>query len=142
MNRISAMALFAIASLTTCTGAIAQDHVIKANIPFDFAVGDTSLPAGEYTVSTPFRGVLELRSADHSKIVTIMSTESYDESRIGSKLVFDRYGNQYFLHEVLCPTVASLNLDVPKGKSEKSARSRALEANLQNSENVVLVAAR
>lgn len=141
MNRISAIALFAIASLTTCTGAFAQDHVIKANIPFDFAVGDTWMPAGEYTVSTPYRGTLQLRSADRSKTATIMSVESYNESGKGSKLVFDRYGNQYFLHEVLCPTIASLNLDVPKGKAEKQIRSRALEAKTPSDEKV-LVAAR
>lgn len=141
MNRISTIALFAIASLTTCTGAFAQDRVIKANIPFDFAVGDTWMPAGEYTISTPYRGSLEVRSADLNKTAIITSNQSYDESRAGSKLVFDRYGNQYFLHEVLCPTLSSLNLDVPKGKTEKQVRSRALEAN-NLSDSQVLVAAR
>jgi hypothetical protein len=100
------------------------------------------MPAGEYTISTPVRDTLQLRSADRTKIATIMTVESYDESSDGSKLVFDRYGNQYFLHEVLCPTLASLNLDVPKGKNEKRIRSRALEANSNVKSEAVLVAAR
>lgn len=143
MNRISAIALFAIASLGTCSGAFAQDRALKANIPFDFAVGDTWMPAGEYTISTPYRDTLQFRSADRSKVATIMSTESYNESRGGnSEIVFDRYGNQYFLHQVLCPTVASLNLDVPKGKTEKRAHARALEASSNVQSKEVLVAAR
>jgi hypothetical protein len=140
MNRLSTITLLTIASLTTCTGAIAQDHAIKANIPFDFTVGNTWMPAGEYTISTPSRQVLELRSVDLSKSATIVSSESNDESRSGSELVFNKYGDQYFLHGVLCPTVASLNLNVPQGKAEKNARSRSLEAKLHNGEETLVAA--
>ncbi len=133
MTQIPKIALLAIASLGAATAAIAQDHVVKANIPFDFAVGDTWMPAGEYLLSSPTREVLQVRSADRTKMATIVSSQSYNESRTGGKLVFDKYGNQYFLRHVLCPTVASLNVDVPQGKSEKKAHARSLEANLQNS---------
>jgi len=54
--------------------------------------------------------------------------------------LFDKYGNQYFLHRVLCPTVTSLNLDVPQGNAEKQARSYSLEAKLHN--EGILVAAK
>ncbi len=141
MNRLSTITLLTVASMTTCTGAIAQDHAIKANIPFDFTFGNTWMPAGEYTISTPSRQVLELRSVDLSKSATIVSSESNNESQSGSELVFDKYGDQYFLHRVLCPTVASLNLNVPQGKAEKNARSRNIEAKLHNGDET-LVAAR
>ena len=119
MKRISALALLTIASVATCTGAIGQQSVIKANIPFDFTVGDTWMPAGEYTITSPFEEVLLLRSGGHS--ASIVTSKDYAESESGSKLVFDRYGNQYFLHEVLCPKVTSLNLEVAASKAEKSA---------------------
>ncbi len=54
--------------------------------------------------------------------------------------MFDKYGDQYFLRHVLCPSVASLNLDVPQGKAEKEARSRSLEAKRHNGEQTMVAA--
>ena len=138
MNRISAIGLLTIASLATCTGAIAQQ--LKANIPFGFTVGNTWMPAGEYTISSPLRQVVQVRSADLAKIATIVSPQSSNEPGSGSKLVFDKYGDQYFLRRVLSPNFASLNLDVSQGKAEKQARSRSLEAKLHNGEETLVAA--
>ncbi len=138
MNRISAIALLTIVSLAACTGAIAQQ--LKANIPFGFTVGNTWMPAGEYTISSPLRQVVQVRSADLSKIATIVSSQSFNDPSSGSKLVFDKYGDQYFLRHVLCASIASLNLDVPQGKAEKQARSRSLEAKLHNGEETMVAA--
>ena len=140
MNRISAVTLLAVASLATCGRAIAQQSIIKANIPFNFTVGNTWMPAGEYTISSPLQHMVQLQSADHAKTVEIVSSQSYNESRSGSELVFDKFGDQYFLHRVLCPRITSLNLDVPQGKAEKEARSRSLEANLHNREEILVAA--
>jgi hypothetical protein len=138
MNRIPAIFLITLASVAA-TGANAQEPALKANIPFDFTVGNTWMPAGEYTITAPIREVLLLRTAGHS--ASIVSSENNAESS-DSKLVFDRYGNQYFLHEVLCPNVASLNLDVAPSKAEKNARQHATEAKLPNSGEQTMVAAR
>ena len=138
MNRISAIGLLTIASLATCTGAIAQQ--LKANIPFGFTVGNTWMPAGEYTISSPLRQVVQVRSTDLARIATLVSSQSYNESKSGSKLVFDKYGDQYFLRRVLSPNFASLNLDVPQGKAEKQARSRSLEAKVHNGEETMVAA--
>jgi hypothetical protein len=140
MKRISAIGLLTIASLATCIGAIAQQPALKANIPFGFTIGDTWMPAGEYTISSPLRQVVQVRSADLAKIATIVSSQSFNESSSGSKLVFDKYDDQYFLRHVLCPSIASLNLDVPQGKAEKRARSRSLEAKLHNGEETMVAA--
>jgi hypothetical protein len=40
MKRISAIALFTIATLAAATGLAAQESAVKANIPFNFTVGD------------------------------------------------------------------------------------------------------
>ena len=139
MNRISAIAMLTtLASVATCTGAIAQESQLKANIPFDFTVGNTWMPAGEYTISTPMRLVLELRSSGH--VASVVTLESNDASNSGSKLVFDKYGDQYFLHEVLCPSVHSLNLDITASKAEKKARERAIEAKLPKGEQTMVAA--
>jgi hypothetical protein len=140
MNRISAVALLAIASVATCAGAIAQQSGLRANIPFDFTVGNTWMPAGEYTITSPTQDVLALKSGGH--IALVVSTQSYDESNSGSKLVFDKYGDQYFLHEVLCPNLVSLNLQIAPSKAEKKARERANEAKGPVSGDQIMVAAR
>jgi hypothetical protein len=140
MNRISAIALLAIASVATCTDAMAQQSALRANIPFDFAVGNTWMPAGEYTITSPTHDVLVLKSNGH--IVVIASIRSDNESNSGSKLVFSKYADQYFLHEVLCPNLVSLNLRIPTSKEEKRARERSIEAKGTVSGGRVLVAAR
>jgi hypothetical protein len=122
------------------TGANAQELALKANIPFDFTVGNTRMPAGEYTITSSIQEVLVLRTAGH--IASVASSEINTESKSGSELVFDRYGNQYFLHDVLCPEAASLNLEVAPSKAEKNARQHATEAKLPNSGEQTMVAAR
>jgi hypothetical protein len=138
MKRISALAMIVVGAIATCVGAVAQKPAIKANIPFNFTVGNTWMPAGEYTVTSPMHSVVQLRSTDLTKIATIVSSQSYNESDSGSELVFDKYGDQYFLHRVLCPSISSLNLDVPQGKAEKKARSRSLEAKLRNGDETLV----
>jgi hypothetical protein len=56
--------------------------------------------------------------------------------------VFDKYGSEYFLHEVVCPNVASLNLEVAPSKAEKSARQHTIEAKLTDSGEQIMIAAR
>jgi hypothetical protein len=109
--------------------ANAQTGIVKANIPFDFTVGDTQMPAGEYTI-TSWKSFLVLQTVGHN--ATVLSFEDDAKSKSGSKLVFHLYGNQYFLHEVICPNGPFLSSEVATGKAEKVARQRAIEAKLPN----------
>jgi hypothetical protein len=138
MKRISALALLIVASLSTASLAVAQDRILKAHIPFDFTVGDTWMPAGEYTISSPLNLMIQFRSADGHSATTVAAARSYHESNSGSKLVFSKYGDRYFLNRVLCPQIAALNLDVPASKAEK--RSRSLEAAVHGSEETLIAA--
>lgn len=142
MNRILAIASLSIASLALSAAASAQQ--LKANIPFDFTVGNTTMPAGEYTISSPIRNFIDLRSANRALMATVGGNQSYDEAKANSRgeLVFTRYGNQYFLDSVLCPGVSALNLDITKSKAEKRAHVRSLEAKTDNEGLKTLVAMR
>jgi len=64
----------------------------------------------------------------------MLTTTTYDshESR-NSTLVFDKYGDQYFLSEILCGP-ASINASLPPTKSEKQARMQ--QAALHNASHV------
>jgi hypothetical protein len=142
MKRISGIALLTLGALATCTGAFAQQ--LKANIPFEFTVGNTTMPAGEYSVWSPVHDLIELRNANNQSIAIVTGNQSYEElkSKSGGQLVFAKYGDQYFLDHVHCPSVIALNLDIATGKAEKRARARSLEAKNPSDGQKTLVAMR
>jgi len=73
---------------------------IRANVPFSFNVGDKTLPAGDYTVAVvnpaSDRKVLQIRSADGHASAIIQTTITRADHAVETKLVFRRYGQQYF----------------------------------------------
>ncbi|MBI1786877.1 MAG: hypothetical protein HYR60_04895 [Acidobacteria bacterium] len=75
---------------------------LVVQIPFEFSAGIAVLPAGEYTVETDIvPGVVRLRSTDHKSAAMIIS-QSVETLKTPNdpKLVFNRYGDQYFLWRV------------------------------------------
>jgi hypothetical protein len=79
-----------------------QSVAPKVNIPFAFGVQDQSLPAGQYLVFTvtPERSIRILSAnGKHSAIVNTVPNYAKEPSS-NSRLVFHRYGNEYFLAEV------------------------------------------
>ena len=101
---------------------------IRANIPFAFNVGDKTLPAGDYTVAVvnpaSDRKVLQIRSADgHASAIiqtTITAANHADEAR----LVFRRYGQQYFFAQAQMAGDTT-SLAAARSRAERSTR-RAL----------------
>jgi hypothetical protein len=139
MKRIAAIALFVASTLLTAGSAVAQDHRVKATVPFNFTVNNSWLPAGTYTIgsnaSTP--NILSIRDRATSVHILAMGlTDPRDSEKVG-KLVFHRYGNQYFLSEIRCG-LASMNVHFPATKLEKKARTQTQEAGLRVSDDVLI----
>jgi len=110
--------LIVIAALSIA-GFAGLDRSVKANIPFDFMVGGEQLPAGKYTVEMGIaRSALMVRNWKTKQAASSI-TQDY-EVRADSKprLVFHRYGNQYFLAKVI---TYSKGIDLPKSKAEREA---------------------
>ena len=90
--------------IALCAGyaenANAQTTYFTADIPFTFHVGNQSLPAGEYTVrcTNPASDVkvLQLRSKDGKSNVLVRTNSIVGRMNKDTKLVFNRYGNQYY----------------------------------------------
>lgn len=124
MNRISAIALIVAASFVTAGSAMAQDHRAQANVPFNFTVNGNSLPAGTYTIGTETNSPNIITITDREKNVHLLAIAMPDSNTSGetNKLVFHRYGNQYFLSEVRCSS-ASMNLELSTSKAEKRAKT-------------------
>jgi hypothetical protein len=96
------MSVFAV---VTAAAVYAQSSQVgKANIPFEFIVGSHTMPAGQYAVEHGIAApLLILKSADGGvQSVIANSIESVNTQKVG-KLVFHRYGNEYFLSEAWTP---------------------------------------
>jgi hypothetical protein len=75
---------------------------MKVNIPFAFGVEGHSLPAGQYLVFTvtPERSI-RIVSTDGKHFAIVNDLPNYaSEPSPNSRLVFHRYGNEYFLAQV------------------------------------------
>jgi hypothetical protein len=132
MKRITAIAIAALASLVTAGSAVAQGHAVQATVPFDFAVGNSHLPAGTYTITSPdSRGSTGLVIRSDAGRITVLTTAYADGKQSkNSKLVFDKFGDQYFMREILCSN-SDMNLELPVSKAEKKAAQQ--QASLQDS---------
>jgi hypothetical protein len=137
MKRITAIALLAIANLAMAGTSFAQTEGVQANVPFDFTVGNKLLPAGTYQIQSKSGVVISIRN--HDKPIAMLTTVDQDgaSSKDGGKLIFHKYGDQYFLSEILCNS-ADLNVAVHPSKAEK--RVRLQQAMIHPSSEVFIAA--
>jgi hypothetical protein len=99
MKRIIAATLLATASLMAHTGASAQSK-LQATIPFDFTVGNNKLPAGTYVINHIQPQEILMSCEQKHKSVFVLLTSTDEVRQNPDKLIFNRYGDQYFLSEV------------------------------------------
>lgn len=108
----------------------AQTMLLKANIPFEFVTGTQTLPAGDYVIDEgAAQGAVRVRnqSTGDASVVLSSSAEEWVRTNPGARLIFNRYGNQYFLSQVWDGHAAGR--EIPKSKAERAllAESRAPE---------------
>ena len=100
----------------------AQPRVLRVNVPFAFVVSETELPAGAYYVAyepSSRKLVLTENEGPHMAFLMPMST-AYDSPRAASsKLVFHKYGGEYFLREV-ARSVGSVTWTFGPAKAEQT----------------------
>lgn len=109
--------VFGAASLATTLAAPFTVR-IRAEIPFDFNVGSKRLPKGEYLIeSVGDSGTLTIRH-EKGKAVTFNTIRHKPTDGNKSKLVFNRYGDQYFLARVWDQSSETI-LKLTKSKTEK-----------------------
>jgi hypothetical protein len=94
-------ALCALTLLLMASGVFAQTQV-KANVPFDFVVGERYYSAGQYSLKTiNDAGVMRITNTDLEMNVNVGSNScamiSPSEKTV---LEFRRMGDMYFLHRV------------------------------------------
>lgn len=93
-------------TLFTAAAAFAQSNgLMHADIPFEFRVGNTTLPAGYYEVRTQFApGILVIRCYECNAAALVMTaTVEAREKRETGALVFNRHDGKYALANVWNP---------------------------------------
>jgi hypothetical protein len=101
---IALLSLFTILAAAPAYAQSADNIVMK--VPFSFVAGKKTLPAGEYTIkrSLSTRLTLIRDAGGRREYTTILTMPVPSETMArAAKLIFHRYGDQYFLHEVWTP---------------------------------------
>jgi len=76
--------------------------IVRATVPFDFTVGHTAMPAGTYDISPLTDSTIVI--TDSKTASTVVDLFRREQDRNGDntpKLVFHKYGDKYFLSQVL-----------------------------------------
>jgi len=129
--------------LLTLTAATVQAQTgskVTVNIPFDFTAGTARLKAGTYNVKRMSDHALAIRSLDGKKTallnapLTIGSRDSSD----GRRLVFNKYGDQYFLSQVWLEVDSGRQL-FPTPAERKTAKEHRLAERNAAPERVAVV---
>lgn len=128
----------ALTFLAIAGGVPARAQVVDAievNIPFTFAVKNTTLPAGEYIVKrsgSVSEDVMEISSTDgHERLLFLVGSAQSIRTPDKSELVFDRVGDQYFLSEIF-EAGSNVGAEVPKSRAERKLEEEGAITNVRS----------
>jgi hypothetical protein len=117
--------------MLTVVSVCAQSQTKGAlTIPFDFIVGQKTLPAGEYIVEPnrrDFDNVWLIQSKDgHTSALFVGRHVQSSETQEQTKLVFHKYGDQYFLSQVWTPG-STTGQEVNMTRTERDLAKKAVK---------------
>ncbi|MEA2172893.1 MAG: hypothetical protein QOD00_485 [Blastocatellia bacterium] len=132
--------IISLAFITAVVTANAQSTSrLKAQVPFEFMVGDQKLPAGTYNIS-PLLGQTDagiiLKNAKSSAAAMRLTTNIVGRAP-QTKLVFHKYANRYYLAEVWDATEVGRQL---RTSTSEKAMERELARNNSEPETVTIIA--
>ena len=124
MKKLIVYALIAFAGLGYASLASAQERQLRGQIPFSFTAGSARLSAGKYRITYDLSGLVTFRNVDNGSagITFVGADEGVKDGTC--KLVFARYGDQYFLKQSQCNAV-NASFFVPTSGLEKKASEQA-----------------
>ena len=112
------------------------NHEMTVSVPFGFIAGDKSLPAGDYTVQVnPERGSVVLHQEGQSPLILLTNRRESINTSPRGKLVFKRYGANFFLSEVW-------NQDNATGQALTPSAAEKEMAHKKQREQILVVQAR
>ena len=119
------MMVLTISFLAIAGGAPVRAQVVDtivADVPFDFTVRDSTLPAGKYTIKRTYSAnpsVMQIRSADGDEVLLFVAGSAEAAKQPDqTQLIFDRVGDRYFLSEIF-EEGNSTGVELPKSRAER-----------------------
>ncbi len=79
-----------------------RQPLFRVNVPFAFVAGGVHLPAGQYSVyhpGDPYLVVIE-KDDGRARSMAYVHPSAINADESSTKLVFNKYGDQYFLSQV------------------------------------------
>jgi hypothetical protein len=138
---ISLMALSFLVSILSVAPASAKSiKGLRAQVPFDYQVGDTLIAAGDCTVtsvSSDSPGLI-VRGAQGSAVILTSAAQAKANAKSSPRLVFHKYGEQYFLAAVW--GAGDMGRRLPESKRERGLRRELQVAGNARMETVTVAA--
>ena len=137
----SIFGLFLMLAITSVQAQTASKVEVK--VPFDFAIGKVQFKAGTYSFRKVTDNTLTVRDVNGKRTTLIdapLSIGSRD-SKAGERLVFTKYGTQYFLSQVWLSVDSGRQL-FPSDAETKAAREYKLANNNAKPQRVEVAAHR
>ena len=113
--------VFGVCALLGTSSLSAQSsHMLIATVPFDFAVNNQHLASGTYTVTiNNALSTLLIRGEENgSAMYTLTNATEPGKVPDRGKLIFNRYGDRYFLSQVWYPE-GTQGRGLPASKAEQ-----------------------
>jgi hypothetical protein len=100
LHIVKAFGIYAVLGVASLSAQVG--HKIAVNVPFDFAVLDKHLSAGTYTFAsdTPQSPIFIWGGQGGTGIFVLAFSAQASKIQDDTKLVFHRYGDQYFLSRI------------------------------------------
>ncbi len=108
--------LFAGATFMATVPGFAQSQIL-VKVPFNFTVGSTPMPAGDYSLREDSTGVVFITAQGHGKTIGVLTSADFANPSNEAALKFDKVNGQYSLSEVVMLSEPSRRiLGFPKSK--------------------------
>ena len=135
INALTGLVLLLAVAAPLHAGSI-LNHEMTVSVPFGFIAGDKSLPAGDYSVQVnPERGSVVLHQEGQSPLILLTNQRESTNTPPRGKLVFKRYGANFFLSEVW-------NQDNATGQALTPSAAEKEMAHKKQPEQILVVQAR
>jgi len=114
---------------------------VEVKIPFDFTAGKATFKAGTYSIKRVSNNSVAIRSLDGktTKLIDAPLAIGARDSKAGERLVFNQYGDQYFLSQVWVEADSGRQL-FTSGAEKKAAQEYKLAHNNEKPQRVEIAA--
>lgn len=139
LKTIAILGLFFMLAMTSVSAQTTGKVEVK--IPFDFTAGKATFKAGTYSIKRVSNNSVAIRSLDGktTKLIDAPLAIGARDSKAGERLVFNQYGDQYFLSQVWVDADSGRQL-FTSGAEKKAAQEYKLAHNNEKPQRVEIAA--